>query len=224
MIIPLAPGESEWTELLDQLRLLDANCEIILVRAVVSKLALPEDGLSGPRIRQLQASRGRAPQMNAGARAAKGRWLWFLHADSRMTAETLVALNEFMSRGRSAIGYFRLAFRSDGPRLTALNALGANFRSRWLGLPFGDQGFVITAKQFQELGGFDESTAYGEDHTLIWQARQAGIPIVRFDAALQTSARKYAERGWLRTTLRHGQLTIAQAVPAWIEYLRRLHR
>lgn len=85
--------------------------------------------------------------MNVGADSARGEWLWFLHADSRLGPATLWALQRFLDRDVDALGYFDLAFRRDGPRLAALNAWGANLRSRWLGLPFGDQGFVIRKAQ-----------------------------------------------------------------------------
>ena len=58
--------------------------------------------------------RGRARQMNAAARIAGGRWLWFLHADSRLAPDTIPALLRFLARGEAAIGWFDLAFR-DGP-------------------------------------------------------------------------------------------------------------
>jgi len=51
----------------------------------------------------------------------------------------------------------------------------------------------------------------------VWRARRAGLPLRAIDAALVTSARKYAERGWLRTTLRHWRLTADQA---WREMRR----
>ena len=50
-----------------------------------------------------------------------------------------------------------------------LNAAGANLRSRWLGLPFGDQGLVLPRASFERLGGFDPALRYGEDHALVWR-------------------------------------------------------
>jgi GT2 family glycosyltransferase len=70
---------------------------------------------------------------------------------------------------------------------------------------------------FERLGGFDPSHAYGEDHAFVWAARRAGVPVVAAGAPLYSSARKYAEHGWLRTTARHGWLT---AVQAWREARR----
>lgn len=159
----------------------------------------------------LSAPAGRAHQLNAGIAAAQGDWLWLLHADSRLCADTLPALQAHLATGSRALGWFRLAFRDDGPGLTRLNALGANLRARWLGLPFGDQGFVLRRDDAERLGAFDPSLAFGEDHAWVWRARRIGLPLREIHGALATSARKYAERGWLRTTLRHLRLTAQQA-------------
>ena len=75
-------------------------------------------------------------------------------------------------------------------------------------------GFLSLEKEaFHSLGGFDESAAYGEDHLLVWKARQAGLRLKCTGADIATSARKYRERGWLKVTLQHLWLTACQATP-----------
>lgn len=227
VIVPLAPGETEWRGLLAQLAALPAGSEVIVVYAG-EPVAGREVGTQAPpdwpaqvRYRPCHAPAGRASQQNQGARLATGDWLWFLHADSRLRADSLDALRDFLATGRDAMGWFQLAFRDDGPRWMVLNARGANWRARRLGLPFGDQGLVLPRHRFEALGGFDEQARHGEDHLLVWAARRAGLPLQRIPATLETSARKYAQHGWLRTTLRHGRLTFAQAWPAWRALRRR---
>jgi rSAM/selenodomain-associated transferase 2 len=226
VIVPVAPGETQWRALLDDLAGLPATSEILLVRADRDELemALPASWPQDLPIQQLQSSPGRARQMNLGARHARGRWLWFLHADTRLGPHALAALDQFLARDEEALGWFDLKFRDDGPALTWLNARGARWRSRWLGLPFGDQGFVIPAPAFAQLGSYDETTRYGEDHLLVWAAHAAGLSVRPIGAAIFTSARKYATHGWLRTTLRHGLLTVRQALPAWWRARRRVRR
>ncbi|MGN6328576.1 MAG: TIGR04283 family arsenosugar biosynthesis glycosyltransferase [Rhodanobacter sp.] len=220
VIVPLAPGETAWRGLVGQLaEELPDDCEVIVVHADAEALPpLPSPARSA--LRQINSPPGRARQQNSGAQAAGGRWLWFLHADSELRPETLTALQRFTQRADDALGYFELAFDRDGPRLAALNACGANLRSHWLKMPFGDQGLLLPAHCFTALGGFDERVRYGEDHLLVWTARRAGLPIVGVGAPLQTSARKYARHGWWRTTARHLWLTLVQAWPQW----RRLRR
>lgn len=226
VIVPVAPDETQWRALLEDLAALPESSEVILVRAESNELALPPKS-SWPRgipIEQLQSAAGRARQMNVGARHARGHWLWFLHADTRLNAQALLALNQFLAIDREALGWFDLKFRDDGPALTALNARGARWRSRWLGLPFGDQGFIIPAQAFAQLGGYDETVRYGEDHLLVWAAHAAHLQVLAVGAAISTSARKYAAHGWLRTTLRHALLTLRQAFPAWWRMHRNVRR
>ena len=162
-------------------------------------------------ITALTAAAGRAHQLNAGITAAKGEWLWLLHADSSLRADTLPALCEFMATQAHALGWFRLAFDNDGPWPMPVNAFGANLRARWFGLPFGDQGFVLRREDAHRLGPFDPALAFGEDHAWVWRSRRIGLPLRPVDGTLATSARKYAEHGWLHTTLHHLRLTARQA-------------
>lgn len=210
VIVPVGPGERAWRELLGDLAILEDRAEIILVAtsgAIPRDFRMQDYDLKVP-TSWLAAPTGRARQQNAGAAAAGGELLWFLHADTRVPADSLAAALRFGDD--AAIGYFDLRFRADGPALVRLNALGAWLRSHWLKLPFGDQGFILKRRLFEELGGFDESLA-GEDHALVWTARRAGVALTALRAPLLTSARRYAERGWLRTTFRHARLTVSQA-------------
>ncbi|MFU8895858.1 MAG: TIGR04283 family arsenosugar biosynthesis glycosyltransferase [Gammaproteobacteria bacterium] len=211
VIIPVGPGDDTWRDLLDDLAVLEDGAEIILVASQGGAPAAFRPGRYGLRVptRWLETPAGRARQQNAGAAAAGGETLWFLHADSRLPPASVAAATHFY--GRAALGFFDLRFRDDGPRLVALNAFGVRLRSRWLGMPFGDQGLILPRRLFEELGGFDEGLPQGEDHALVWAARRAGIPLIPLRTPLLTSARRYAQHGWLRTTLRHARLTIAQA-------------
>lgn len=211
IVIPLGPGEPEAAGLLDQLHSLPVPAELIL--ATTSQppepWPLPVTTIdAGP-------NANRAHLLNAGAAQASGAWLWFLHADTRLLPGALPALAAFIARDRPLIGWFHLTFRPDGPRLTRLNAIGANLRSRYLGIPFGDQALLVPADRFRALGGFDETAPYGEDHLFIWTARAAGLHAAPVGATVATSARKYARLGWLHTTLLHWRLTVEQAWPAW---------
>ena len=214
VIIPMGPGESEAQGLLDQLHELPDNSEVIIVKADNAGLRRPEHWPATLTCRGYVNGGGRARQMNLGARVAHGDWLWFVHADSRLLPQTLASLHEFIGQPHDALGWFDLRFRKDGPWLCRLNAWGANLRSRWCGLPFGDQGLILKRMRFERLGGFDESLECGEDHHLVWQAHARGLPVKRVAAPLATSARKYAEQGWFNVTLRHVRLTFSQATAA----------
>ena len=207
IVIPAGPGDDAWQGLLAQLESVPVR-EIVLVRPVDD---VPIHTALPPTVRELRSSAGRARQLNAGAAATSGDWLWFLHADSRLAPDSMDALQRFIQKDRAAIGYFDLRFLGDGPTLTAINSFGTWWRSRLFCLPFGDQGFVMPRRVLDALGGFDERLAGGEDHALIWSARRAGVGIKPLHASIHTSARKYAQRGWWKTTRQHLALTWTQA-------------
>ncbi len=220
VVIPVGPGDEAWRELVAALAdALPPGTDVVLAGAEAAPRGVPAGA------RWLAAPRGRARQLNAGARAARGGWLWFLHADSRLDPSTAPALARALGAAgagaeRDALYYFDLAFLGDGPRLMRLNAAGAWLRSRVGGMPFGDQGFCVRRDTWARLGGFDEGAAYGEDHLFVWRARQAGVPVRPAGARLWTSARRYRDDGWLRTTARHVRLTARQAWPEWLRLVR----
>ncbi len=159
-------------------------------------------GLS-PDIDWVAGPAGRGRQLNHGVACSQSNWLWFIHADCRLLPGVIEAVSEFIEKGQEALGWLRLRFAADGPALTRLNALGAYLRSRYLKLPYGDQGLLIPRRWFDNHGGFDETLRRGEDLDLVVRLRQAGLPIRPIGATVETSARRYREIGWLATTLAH---------------------
>jgi hypothetical protein len=209
IVVPAGPGDVAWESLLPQLEAVGAQeIALVLTHADASTDAiatLPSN------VTLVVSVAGRAHQLNAGAAETSADWLWFLHADSMLTRETIQELRCFVRSEEWAIGYFALRFLRDGPRLSWLNSWGASLRSRWLGLPFGDQGFVMPRRVFETLGRFDEDLPSGEDHALVWTAHALQIPLRCLPAPIFTSARKYARDGWWPTTRQHLRLTVQQA-------------
>jgi hypothetical protein len=162
----------------------------------------------------LAQGRTRAQALNAGARRASAGHLWFVHADTLLEPEAIARLREAAKAGRDEITYCDIRF--DGGGLMRLTDLGVLFRSRVLGLPFGDQALALPATLFQRLGGYREDAPYGEDHLLVWRAHRLAVPVVPLRAVVGTSALKYRTRGWLHMTCRHLLLTIRQAWPEWV--------
>lgn len=212
VIIPVGSSENAWPSLLSQLTALGPDAEIILVHTGTPLLIGQRHP---PGVREIRSGAGRARQLNKGAACAHGRWLWFLHADTCLTTDVLPTLWHFIREDAIAIGYFDLRFDQQGMALTRLNALGANLRSKFLGLPFGDQGFIMRADCFRLLGSYNEDVSHGEDHLFVWRARRQGLVLRRLPATLVSSARRYREKGWARTTARHLWLT---AVQIWVGF------
>lgn len=227
VIIPVGPKESAWRMLLPDLASLPSMAEIILVgTASEPKAHIRAIGRSsqGPKVRWVTAPKGRARQLNFGAATTRKKYLWFLHADSRVTKEAIEALGRSVGdfpTSEESLHYFDLLFLNDGPKLTRINTFGVWIRSHWMGLPFGDQGFCISRRLFEKLGAFDEKATYGEDHLLVWAAHQSSVPLRCTGAAIRTSARRYGETGWSKATVRNMILTLRQAVPEFGKLLRK---
>jgi len=227
IIIPLGPEEDQLAELLGDLALFAQETEIILVSCgdgPLPELSSKRSELSyklPDNMTYITSPQGRAIQQNAGARAATGDFLWFLHADSRVTKQALLALSISLQQAPDALHYFHLKFKKDGPAGMWLNEWGARFRSQILGLPFGDQGFCLRKDNFITIGGFPEDVAYGEDHVLVWHLRQAGLKLRGTGAALPTSARKYVTHGWGALTFKYQWRWMVQAFPEFIKFIRR---
>ena len=202
VIVPVGPDDDLAPVLRRQLQRLPRRFEVIEVRATRAgpAMVVPAPGAGAPDWRVCLAPAGRAGQQNHGAELARGQWLWFVHADSRLGTDAAAAAHAQAVGGQRVLAYFDLRFVPGGPRLMWLNTLGAWLRSHWLGLPFGDQGLLLRRADFMALGGFCPTLTAGEDHHLVWQARRAGLPLRGLPAPIYTSARKYARGGWGRTT------------------------
>lgn len=203
IVVPIGPDDAAWRQLLQDLANFGTAPEIILsaCRPWSDALELPENA------RWLQGAQGRARQLNAGARETSNRFIWFLHADTRLSPGVDTSVRHFIDSNVPKLAYFRLKFANDGPVLTRLNAWAANWRSRRFGLPFGDQGFIVDRSVYERLHGFDESAALGEDLDFVVRWQAAGFELLELPAELVTSARRYRQHGWLSTTLEHVRLT-----------------
>lgn len=224
VIVPIAKGDEAWRNLLQDLLALEAEDEIVFV----STHSLIEQIQSEAAFAALRcpchfvvSEPGRARQLNAGAKRASRSIFWFLHCDSRMPKASIDALQVSLKREPESLHFFDLKFQDDGPSMVRVNGVGAWIRSRVLRLPFGDQGFCASRATFETLGGFDESARYGEDHLFVWRAHQAGVKVRAIGAPLYTSARKYRNFGWGKTTMHHLHLTAKQALPEFFRFLRK---
>ena len=106
--------------------------------------------------RVVRSAAGRGAQLTAGAAVASGDWLLFLHADTRLGPGWTQAVRKFMAATgaghRAAV--FRYVLDDDAPAARRLEAV-VRWRCRFLGLPYGDQGLLISRNFYESLGGFE---------------------------------------------------------------------
>ncbi|NJN85445.1 MAG: DUF2064 domain-containing protein [Leptolyngbyaceae cyanobacterium SL_7_1] len=148
---------------------------------------------------------GRARQMNAGASAAKGSILLFLHADTRLPHGFERLVQETLRQPDVVAGAFELAIQGDRPELRWVE-WGVKWRSGYLQLPYGDQALFLRATTFAKLGGFPD-LAIMEDFELVRRLKTQGR-IAIAPASVLTSGRRWQRLGIVRTTLIN-QLVIA---------------
>ncbi|MBD1890972.1 TIGR04283 family arsenosugar biosynthesis glycosyltransferase [Coleofasciculus sp. FACHB-SPT9] len=149
-------------------------------------------------VKVLSSAAGRACQMNAGATAATGDILLFLHADTSLPLgfEKLVPLT--LAQSGTVAGAFELKINSPMRSLRLVEKM-VNWRSRFFSLPYGDQAIFLKASVFHDIGGFPDLPIM-EDFELIRCLRRLGrIAIV--PTPVLTSARRWHKLGVLKTTL-----------------------
>jgi rSAM/selenodomain-associated transferase 2 len=145
--------------------------------------------------RVLTAERGRGPQLAAGIEAATHDWLLLLHADTTLSFGWHAARHTDTSRA----GYFRFTLDSAHPAARRLERLVA-WRSRVLGLPYGDQGLLIHRDLLREVGGM-RPLPLMEDVDLVRRLGRARLLPLPADAV--TSAQKWETQGYLRRSARN---------------------
>jgi rSAM/selenodomain-associated transferase 2 len=147
--------------------------------------------------RVLTAPRGRAHQMNAGAAAARGDMLLFLHADTTLPAG---ADNDIViGLAHSGKVWGRFDVRIDGGGIFSLISVFMNRRSRLTGIATGDQALFMTRAAFERVDGFPP-IALMEDVALSARLKRIGRPLC-LRTRVTTSPRRWQKNGILRTVL-----------------------
>jgi rSAM/selenodomain-associated transferase 2 len=152
-----------------------------------------------PSVQVLCAPRGRASQMNAGAQAARGEWLLFLHADTLLPDGALVLLDALEAHRDCRAGGFRHRFSGDDWRLRLISRVD-NLRCSRTGIIYGDQAMFVRPDLFWALGGFPETPVL-EDVMFCEALVRTTRPLL-LDEEVVTDARKFIQMGPWRSLAR----------------------
>lgn len=147
----------------------------------------------------LGSDRGRARQLNAGARQAKGDVLVFLHADTRLPVDAADLVRDVLDDHEVALGSFRYGTRTPHDLTDAVIRLGADARHLLFGLPYGDQCQFCRKQDFEDVGGFPDIPTM-EDYEFALQMRRLGR-VATARGSVDTSTRTWRKHGLARATL-----------------------
>ena len=169
---------------------------------LVREVLLVDGGSTDETARQAEAAgakvlimpAGRGAQLAAGAAAAGGEWLLFLHADTVLALGWAAVATAFVAdpanRARAAV--FRLQLDDTDPRARRIERL-ARWRGRVLGLPYGDQGLLISTSFYRDLGGY-RPLPLMEDVDFARRIGRHRLAVL--EASALTSAARYRIGGW----------------------------
>jgi rSAM/selenodomain-associated transferase 2 len=186
------------------------------VRALGPGEILVVDGGSSDRTREqateadafLEATRGRADQMNRGAAGARGDVLLFLHADCVPEAGALEAAERLLRRPGVVAGCYRMRVRAEGLLYRLVDDC-ATARTRLTGLIYGDQGMFVRRETFRRLGGFPQLRLMEDLFFSRTAARHGRVVVAR--PRILVSPRRWRHAGVVRQTLRNWGLTALAA-------------
>ena len=154
-------------------------------------------------VRLLTSAPGRGCQMNVGASAAAGRWIVFLHADTRLPPQWSDEIRQAGADPNVVGGSFR--FRLDSSAWQArLIERAVDRRVRWLDLAYGDQALFVRRDVFDAIGGYREWPLM-EDVDFVRRLRQAG-KLYHSPNPVLTSARRWERDGWWRRSAKNVML------------------
>jgi rSAM/selenodomain-associated transferase 2 len=144
----------------------------------------------------IKAPRGRARQMNAGAKASQARHLLFLHADTRLPTGADQRIDSAL--GNQSFAWGRFDVRIEGcSKMLPVIAWFMNHRSRLTGIATGDQTLFMTRDAFDAVGGFPDQPLM-EDVEMSRQLKQITAPVC-LQEKVTTSGRRWDARGSWRT-------------------------
>lgn len=152
-------------------------------------------------IQAISALRGRALQMNAGAKCARGDILLFLHADTLLPAKALVKIVKALSDQHYIGGAFDLGIQNGRWIFRAISR-AASLKHRITRVPYGDQAIFIQRGYFKSIGGY-ACIPLMEDVELMRRVKRHGGHIIILPEAVKTSSRKWETEGIIYTVIRN---------------------
>jgi len=180
------------------------HCEVIVVDG--SPKGDTSNVIDTKQVISLVSETGRAQQMNAGAKVARGETLIFLHADTKLPDNALRAVSTTLEGNQYVGGAFDLGIGSDRLIFKVIAAV-ASYRSRLTRIPYGDQALFLRKDYFEKIGGYRELPLM-EDVELMHRIKKRGDKIRILTDKVCTAPRRWEEEGILYCTVRNWIITL----------------
>lgn len=196
IIIPTLNEEENIRKLLDNLKNLKGDFEVIFSDggSLDKTLNIIKD-FGNYKI--INSDRGRAKQLNNGAKESNNDILFFLHADSIIEENALIKMEDFI-KNRNKVGCLKIKFDSK-KILMNIFAVLSNLRVKYRNIAFGDQGIFIEKKFFEDIGMFEDIPLM-EDYKLSIKLKSI-CRIKYIDSYIISSSRRFEKNGIIKTAL-----------------------
>ena len=139
--------------------------------------------------------RGRGPQLVLGAENTNTDWIFFLHSDSTINKNNIIDINKFITNtlNNNKAASFKIKFNTNNIWSNLLSIL-VNIRSKYLKLPYGDQGLLISKSFYKNIGGY-KNIPIMEDVEIIRAIGFRNIKIL--NSYIITDAERFENQGWI---------------------------
>lgn len=220
IVIPTLNEATQLRAILEPLRALQARGhEVIVVDGGSSDTTTVIAREYAQRV--IGSAPGRACQMNAGAAAASGDVVLFLHADTHLPAQADELIAAALVNEKNMWGRFDVRLSGDYFLLRVVE-LFMNLRSRMSSIATGDQAMFVRRAVFIQLGGFPDIPLM-EDIALCKLLKRRFLP-VNLAARVVTSSRRWEQRGIIRTIVLMWRMRLAYALGASPHRLAKIYR
>lgn len=173
-----------------------------------------------PHVRLVQSARGRGCQIANGIQAAMTDTVWVLHADSIIPAHAFIEIDRILSQAGAAMGCFPIAFDSDKLLLSVFAGL-SRFDSPWT--TFGDQGFFFRRVDYRNDPPLKKWPILEDVRLRKMLKIRHGGKVVKSSVRLKTSARRFLNKGILRTQIRNAWILLRYHMGASPQTLHRAY-
>jgi rSAM/selenodomain-associated transferase 2 len=223
-----APSLSIVVPVLNEAELIATFLRHVRARAPEAEIIVADGGSNDATEREaaplcdrfIRSAPGRSQQLNAGAAAATGDVLWFLHADSELPEGCTSAMAEALRDSGTVGGYFRIQLPATH-RIYRLTDSFAHYGGLLLRIRCGDHGFFCRRSVFRETGGFPDVPLM-EDVEFYRRLHRFGR-VRAVGKRLKTSPRRYEQLGRVRVTLAYGLIATLYAARVPLPWLARLY-